>query len=62
MKSNFYIESIEPLVANNFYDLVQLDSFCTLYQVENDTRSNVCFFSYMNDNDAHSAEEIGVLM
>ncbi len=44
MKSNFYIKSIEPLVANHFYDLVQLDFFCTLYQVEKDTRCNVCFF------------------
>ncbi len=44
MKSNFYIESIEPLVANNFYVKVQLDNFCTLHQVEKDTWSNFCFF------------------
>ncbi len=44
IESNFYIESIEPLVANIFYDLVQVDFICTLYQVEKDTRSNVCFF------------------
>ena len=44
MESNLYIESIEPLVANNFYDLVELDFICTLYQVEKDTRSNICFF------------------
>ena len=44
MKNNFYIESIESLVANNFYASVQLDFFCTLYQVENDTQSNVGFF------------------
>ena len=44
MESNFYIESIEPLVPNNFYDLVQLDFICMLYQVEKDTQSNICFF------------------
>ncbi len=44
MQSYFYIESIEPLDANDFYDLFQLDFICTLYQVEKDSRSNVCFF------------------
>ncbi len=43
-ESNFYIESIESLVTNKFYDLIQLDIFHTLYQVEKDTQFNVCFF------------------
>ncbi len=44
MKSNFYIESIEPLVANNFCDLVQSDFFCRLYLVEKDIRDPMFAF------------------
>ncbi len=44
MKSNIYIESIEPFVANNLYD-------CTLYQVEKDPMFAILSVSPLADSE-----------